>query len=207
MKNIKFLSGWFMLTVVLIAMGCKPNDQPLPYLGEKISENGKEIYHKIRSYSYLNQDSVMITSDTLSNFVYVADFFFTSCPSICPKVMKEMSRIYEAVKDNPNVRLVSFTIDPKRDDVNRLKLYADNLGVDHEKWFFLTGDKDETFELANDFFVIAYEDAESPGGFDHSGKIILVDKSGHVRSFSEGTDPEKTQGLIDDIFKLLKEYE
>lgn len=196
-----------MLTVVLIAMGCKPNDQPLPYLGEKISENGKEIYHKIRSYSYLNQDSVMITSDTLSNFVYVADFFFTSCPSICPKVMKEMSRIYEAVKDNPNVRLVSFTIDPKRDDVNRLKLYADNLGVDHEKWFFLTGDKDETFELANDFFVIAYEDAESPGGFDHSGKIILVDKSGHVRSFSEGTDPEKTQGLIDDIFKLLKEYE
>lgn len=186
---------------------CKINQNELPFLGETIKENGKEIHHKVGDFSHYNQDSVLMTNKDFENNIYVADFFFTSCPSICPKVAKQMLRIYEAVKDDPTVKLVSFTIDPVRDTPAKLKLYADNLGIDHHKWYFLTGDKDSTFELANTFFVAALEDPEAPGGFDHSGKIILVDKNGHVRSFSEGTDAETTPKLIEDIKTLSASYQ
>jgi protein SCO1/2 len=87
-----------------------------------------------------------------------------------------------------------------------LKLYAENLGIDTKKWYFLTGDKEATFELANSYFVAALEDKDAPGGFDHSGKIILVDKDGHIRSFSEGTDPKSTPKIIRDIHTLADEY-
>lgn len=188
-----------------IFQSCK--DRTLPYLGNTEYKNGKPVYHSIRDFKYMNQDSLIINRDSLSKYVYVADFFFTSCPSICPKVMKEMLRIHEVFKGDERVRLVSFSIDPKRDTASKLKLYADNIGADTRYWHFLTGDKDETLDLAADFFVAALEDPEAPGGFDHSGKIVLVDKNGHVRSFSEGTDPDNTPGLIDDIKVLLKEYE
>jgi len=194
------------LFAVMVGFGCH-TEEKLPYLGNSTDDGENVVYHKIRPFSYFNQDSIVITSDTLKNYVYVADFFFTSCPSICPKVMKEMLKIHEAVKNHTEVRLVSFTIDPKRDTPEKLKIYADNLGVHSKNWHFLSGEKDFTLDLANDFFVVALEDPEAPGGFDHSGKIILVDKSGHVRSFSEGTDSSKTDQFIEDIFTLLKEYE
>ena len=203
---MNFIFRGLTIVSILIFISCEgKKDEKLPYLGNRIVENGREIYHKIREFNYLNQDRIFIGSDTLEDYIYVADFFFTSCPSICPKVMKEMTKIYEAFKDEPRVKLLSFTIDPVRDDVPKLRLYADNLGIDHDKWYFLTGDKEETFELANDFFVVALEDPEAPGGFDHSGKIILVDRQGHVRSFSEGTDSDQTPRLITDIKKLLNE--
>ncbi len=189
----------------LLFVSCK-NNETLPYLGQTVVENGKEIHHKVGQFSHYNQDSVLMNNASLSEYVYVADFFFTSCPSICPKVAKQMLRIYDTVKDEPMVKLVSFTIDPKRDDVKKLRLYADNLGIDHNKWYFLTGDKEATLELANTYFVAAFEDADAPGGFDHSGKILLVDKDGHVRSFSEGTDPENTPKIMEDIKKLVASY-
>lgn len=199
------LTGTFFVMTVFFA--CKQDIGTLPYLGQKKLMDGKEIPHTIPPFSYMNQDSLMIDNETLADYVYVTDFFFTSCPSICPKVMKEMTRIYDVFKDDPRVKLVSFTIDPKRDDVPRLRLYADNLGIDHTKWYFLTGDKEATFQLANEFFVVALEDPEAPGGFDHSGKIILIDKDGHVRSFTEGTEADRTPAFIEDIRKLLKSYE
>jgi protein SCO1/2 len=196
---------FFAFIVLLIFQSCK--EKALPYLGNTVYENGKPVYHTIRDFAYINQDSQSVTKDSLSKYVFVTDFFFTSCPSICPKVMKEMLRIHEAFKGDDRVRLVSFSIDPKRDTADKLKLYAQNIGADTRYWHFLTGDKDETLDLAADFFVAALEDPEAPGGFDHSGKIVLVDRNGHVRSFSEGTDPDGTPGLIEDIKLLLKEYE
>lgn len=193
------------ISFISLFTACK-DEKSLPYLGETAIENGKEIHHKVGRFNHYNQDSVLMTNDDFAQHVYVADFFFTSCPSICPKVAKEMLRIYEAVKAEPMVKLVSFTIDPKRDDPEKLKLYAENLGVDHNKWYFLTGDKDATLDLASTYFVAALEDKDAPGGFDHSGKIILVDKEGHVRSFCEGTDPSTTPKLIEDILKLVKSY-
>lgn len=195
----------FAFGILLVFQSCK--EKVLPYLGNTVYENGNPVYHTIRDFAYINQDSQSVTKDSLSKYIFVADFFFTSCPSICPKVMKEMLRIHEAFKGDDRVRLVSFSIDPKRDTADKLKLYAQNIGADTRYWHFLTGDKDETLDLAADFFVAALEDPEAPGGFDHSGKIVLVDKNGHVRSFSEGTDPDDTPGLIEDIKLLLKEYE
>lgn len=196
----------FFIAFVIANISCKDTSSELPYLGQTKLENGKEMHHTVGQFTHYNQDSIPITNESLKEYIYVTDFFFTSCPSICPRVMKEMLKIYNEVKDDPQVKLVSFSIDPKRDTVKKLKLYADNLGIDHNKWYFLTGDKDSTLELANTYFVAAFEDASVPGGFDHSGKIILVDKEGHVRSFSEGTDPENTPKIIADIKKLSLTY-
>lgn len=194
-----FLSTFFI--------NCKEENKELPYIGEKIEVDGETVYHKIPSWSFMNQDSVMVTDEDLSDYVYVTDFFFISCPTICPRVMKEMKKVYEAFEDDKRVKLVSWTIDPERDTPAELKEYATKLGVDTDKWWFLNGAKERTYDLANEYFIVAYEDASVPGGFDHSGKLILVDKDGHVRSFSEGTDPETTDDLIKDIKTLLASYE
>lgn len=192
--------------IILLLSSCSEKGKELPYLGQMQMVGGKEIHHTVGKFNHLNQDSVRITNETLSRYIYVADFFFTSCPSICPKVAREMLRIHDAMKGDTMVKLISFTIDPKRDDVKKLKIYADNLGIDQSRWWFLTGDKDATLDLANTYFVAALEDPDAPGGFDHSGKIVLVDKEGHVRSFSEGTDPETTPRLIEDIKALSLSY-
>jgi protein SCO1/2 len=197
----------YALIIVIVFNSCKTDNGTLPFLGNKTIIDGKEVAHTIPDWNYINQDSLSVSNKDLKEYIYVADFFFTSCPSICPKVAKEMLNIYEAFDKDERVKLVSFTIDPKRDTPSKLKLYSNNLGIDANKWIFLTGDKDATFELANEYFVVAFEDADAPGGFDHSGKIILIDKEGHIRSFSEGTDPSTTGKLIEDIKILLKEYD
>ena len=179
----------------------------LPILGKKKIVDGIEVNHIIPDWEFMDQDSNMVTNKDLSDVVYITDVFFTSCPTICPKTMREMKRIYTEFEDNPQVKLVSFTIDPERDSPERLKKYASNLEVDTKKWWFLHGEKEETYDLALDYFNTAYEDSDIPGGFNHSGKLILTDKNGHIRSFSEGTDPDETPKLIRDIKTLLKEYE
>jgi len=179
----------------------------LPILGKKKIVDGKEMNHVIPDWEFMDQDSNMVTNKDLSDVVYITDVFFRSCPTICPKTMREMKRIYTEFEDNPQVKLVSFTIDPERDSPAKLKEYASNLEVDTKKWWFLHGEKEETYDLALDYFNTAYEDSDIPGGFNHSGKLILTDKNGHIRSFSEGTDPDETPKLIRDIKTLLKEYE
>ncbi len=205
MKVKKFL---FLLMVICLGASCNSSSQEeLPILGKKKMVEGKEVDHTIPNWEFMNQDSSMVTNKDLSDVVYVTDVFFRSCPTICPKTMREMKRIYTEFEDNPQVKLVSFTIDPERDSPAKLKEYAANLEVNTKKWWFLHGDKEETYDLALDYFNTAYEDSDVPGGFNHSGKLILTDKNGHIRSFSEGTDPDETPKLIKDIKTLLKEYE
>jgi len=192
--------------IVLLLASCKSDEKPLPFIGQQQLVDGKEVPHTIPDWNYMRQDSQQITNKSLSNHIYIADFFFTSCPTICPRVMKEMVRLQEEFKDEATVKLISFTIDPKRDTPDKLAAYAHNIGADTDKWWFISGDKESIYDLANEYFVVAYEDADVPGGFDHSGKIILVDKEGHVRSFSEGTEPAATPKLIRDTRKLLQEY-
>ncbi|HRD06566.1 MAG: SCO family protein [Saprospiraceae bacterium] len=196
----------FFLGCALLASSCKPaHDSKLPVLGNPVTEQGVTREHTIRPFQYLSQDSTVVTNDSLANGIYIADFFFTSCPSICPRVMKQMLRLHDEFKNVKGVKLVSFTLDPKRDTVGKLSMYAENLGVSPNKWLFLTGDKDFTLDLADDFFVAALEDPSAPGGFDHSGKIILVDKKGRVRSFCEGTDATTIPDFIKDVYTLLDE--
>lgn len=188
---------FFLLFISLFS--CAEKQTELPFLGRHtIADDGTETKHTIRPYTYLNQDSVTITNASFAGKPYIADFFFTSCPSICPKVTKQMLRIYDKF-ESTDIDLVSFTLDPKRDHVEKLSIYAKNLEVTSDRWQFLTGDKDFTLDLADDFFVAAFEDPDAPGGFDHSGKIILVDGEGHVRAFAEGTDPEDVTQFMKDV--------
>ncbi len=202
---IRFNRFYFHTLIALVALLSCKDTSPLPYLGQTTVEDGVTKYHTIPNWTMSNQDSLQVSNKSLSPYIYVADFFFTSCPSICPKVAKEMLKIHQEFKDNPKVKLVSFTLDPKRDTPNKLKQFGDNLSINHDKWWLLTGDKDSTLVLASQYFVAAFEDATVPGGFDHSGKIILVDQNGHIRSFSEGTDPTETPRLIKDIYKLIEQ--
>ncbi len=197
-----------LASIIIVGFGCKDSaPTTLPKLGFKKIVEGVETNHVVRDWTYMNSDSIEVTNKDLSDVVYVSDFFFRSCPTICPKVAREMKRVYTEFEDNPNVKFVSFTLDPKRDTPQKLKEYAANLQVDTKKWWFLHGDKDVTYDLTADYMQIGFEDADAPGGFDHSGKLILTDKEGHIRSFSEGTDPKETPKMIRDIGILLKEYE
>lgn len=191
----------------VVACESKSSDKPLPIIGRLEIVDGDTIHHTIPDFEFINQDSQLVTNQELTEYIYISDFFFTSCPSICPIVKKQMLRIYDKYKSNSMVKLVSHTIDPNRDTADKLKRYAADLGVDTDKWVFLTGDKESLLDIADAYFVAAYEDPDAPGGFDHSGKIILVDTKRQVRSFAEGTNPEDVDRFLKDIDKLLHEYD
>jgi len=196
-----------LLILIVSFSACKEDKTtPLPILGFTDIVDGDTIYHKIPEFDFITQDSVPVSNESLSESLYIADFFFMSCPSICPKVKQQMLRIYKRYENDDIIKLVSHTLDPKRDTPERLKMYASNLGVKTDKWMFLTGNKNEIYDIAGDYFVSAYEDEDAPGGLDHSGKILLVDTKGHIRAFAEGTDPDDVTEFFSDIDKLLAEY-
>ncbi|MCI4647899.1 SCO family protein [Phaeodactylibacter sp.] len=189
----------------LIVFSCQQESkvQSLPYLGQHEINGQDTVYHTIPDFAFIDQDSNLVTNATFEGKIYLADFFFISCPTICPKVKKQMLRIFDKYQGNDELMLLSHTIDPKRDTVGRLKSYAQNLGVDNGQWRFVTGEMDEIYGIADDYMSIAKEDPNAPGGFDHSGWILLIDKTGHIRSFADGTDPEKVDRLLTDIEWLL----
>ena len=165
------------------------------------------VPHRIPAYKLINQDSNWVTPKTMEGKVYVADFFFTSCPTICPTMKKQMLRVYEAYKDNDEVGIISHTIDPEYDTVPLLKDFSERLGVQAPKWNFVTGTKEEIYELGQKgYMVTAMEDENEEGGYIHSGAFILVDKERHVRGVYDGTMEEDVDRLIQDIPQLLATY-
>jgi len=194
-----------LLAFIITLFACKEEPQPLPILGERDVVNGDTIYPTIADFAFVNQDSQVVTNATFADKIYVVDFFFTSCPTICPKTTKQMLRIHDHFKTDDRVLLMAHSIDVKRDTVGKLKSYAGSLGVSANKWHFVTGKKEEIYGIADDYFSIAKEDPTAPGGFDHSGRLILVDKNRHVRAFCDGTDPADVDRFMKDIDRLLKE--
>ena len=198
------------LLIVILSYSCKSDNTakgPLPIYGEKTIENGDTIFYEIPEFVFTDQGRNSVSNASLSNHIYLTDFFFTSCPTICPIVKKQMLRIYDKYEDNPHVKLVSHTLDPKRDTPEKLDIYAQKLKVSNDKWLFLTGDKDSLIDMSAKYFISAYEDDDAPGGIDHSGLVVLVDKKGHIRASAQGTDPDDMTELLLDIDRLLMEYE
>lgn len=195
----------FILLITVTACIQPKEDDTLPILGHRDVVEGDTVYHTIPDFSFINQDSNVVKNESLAGKAYVVDFFFISCPTICPKVKKQMLRLYDEFQDEPNLVLLSHTIDTKRDTVARLKEYARNLGIEAPRWHLVTGDESEIYDIADDYFSIAVKDPTAPGGFDHSGRLILVDKDKHVRAFCDGTDPESVDKFMEDIRKLLAE--
>jgi len=207
---------FFLALVSMFFFNCsdRPRDFKLPYFGrsqvvEKVVD-GKVQYdtipHTIGAYSFYNQDSVSITNETFDGKIYVADFFFTSCPTICPVMKKQMLRVYEQFEDNDRVFILSHTIDPEYDNVQILKVFAEALDVSAPKWNFVTGDKEEIYTIGEkSYMVTAGEDEEAPGGYIHSGAFILIDGKRRVRGVYDGTDADQVNILLSDIEWLLKE--
>jgi protein SCO1/2 len=192
--------------VALLAFSCS-QEKKLPYLGPKqVNAKGDTVYHQIPSFRFLNQDSVFVSEKDVEGKVYVADFFFTTCPTICPKMKTQMLRIYERYKDRDEVRIISHSIDPDFDTPNVLKDYAARLQVKAPKWNLLTGDKAAIYTLGQkSYMVSAQEDPNEAGGFVHSGAFILVDKNRHVRGIYDGTVEAEVNHLLEDMEILLKE--
>jgi protein SCO1 len=198
------------VSAVFLLFACGKKEQVrtgLPIIGERlgIAATGDTIYPTIPNFAFVDQNRDTVRNADFEGKIYVSDFFFTHCPTICPKVTAQMLRVYERFKDSASVGLLSHSIDPKRDSVGRLRDYADKLGVKAPKWHFVTGERDSIYSVADDYFSIAKVDPKSPGGFDHSGRLILVDKKRRVRSFCDGTDAEDVDRFMKDIDLLLKE--
>lgn len=193
------------LLFLLITFGCSQKPDRLPYLGNPIIKVNDTIYPTIMDFSFINQDSVVITNKTFESKIYIADFIFLSCPTICPKMNFELNKVYEVYKNNPKVNYLSHTIDPERDSISRLKDFKSSLSL-NENWHFVTGNKDSIFNIATkSYFTTAYPDENEPGGLVHGGGFLLVDKNKHIRGVYDGTNPEETKRLINDIKILLDE--
>ena len=177
----------------------------LPIYGETTINENDTLYHTIGDFAFYNQDSMLVTDETVAGKVYVADFFFTTCPSICIPMARQMLRVYDKYKNNPNFMILSYSIDPEFDTVQVLKQYANGLGVTKgSNWHFLTGGETDVFSLGEKrYFVTTQKDEKAPGGVLHSGAFILVDEKGRVRGAYDGTDPAKVDQLMLDIEKLL----
>ncbi|HJW29786.1 MAG TPA: SCO family protein [Saprospiraceae bacterium] len=206
MGNKHTLFSLAMLALLMATfLACSSKPKRLPILGEMDIKNGDTLFHAVPDMVLVDQDSQSFQLSKLGNKVVVADFFFTSCPSICPRVKKQMLRLYDKYKNDDRVMFVSHTIDPRHDSTTVLKRYAHNLGVNTVDWKFVTGDKDSIFTLADQYFVSVVDDPSAPSGFDHSGRIILVDNKRHVRGYCDGTDPKSVDGFFATIDELLHE--
>lgn len=164
--------------------------------------------HKIPDFSFLSQDSILISSDAFKGKILVVDFIFTRCQTICPKMTNELIRIQEDFEDDSLVKMITFTVDPEYDLPSILKKHIKEKSVNTNIWTFLTGSKDSLYALAQrGFFLTAMEDRDRPMEFIHSDKVVLVDKKGWIRGYYNGTDRKEVQRLGAEIKVLEKIYE
>lgn len=151
---------------------------------EKLSfiiSNGQR--RKVPNFSFLNQDSIMVDNSDYLGKVYVVDFFFTTCPTICPIMTKNLVEVQSTFSNQDDFAIASFTINPRYDTTSILKRYSERYSINDSKWNLMTGNQDSIYKLAREgFYILANEVEDAPGGFEHSGMFALVDKEGYIRS-------------------------
>lgn len=199
---------------VVLATG-KHNFLHLQYYGPKevqtITVDGKEkndtAYFVVPSFKFINQMGDTVTDKDYKGKIYVADFFFTSCQSICPKMTTQLLQVQKKFEDNDSVLILSHTVNPERDSVSVLAAYAKKVHANNKKWNFVTGDKQKIYDIArNGYFITALKGDGGSEDFIHSETFILVDKEKHIRGIYDGTNTKDISRLVDDIKVLLAEY-
>lgn len=172
----------------------------------ELSANGDTLYHSIPDFSLRNQNGESFNRSDLNGKIVVADFFFATCPTICPKMATHMLEVQKHFYDRDDFLLVSHTVNPEHDTVEVLKEYAKKVHADESIWHFLTGKKEDIYDLAfKGYFVNALPDEIAPGGFLHSQMLILLDKQGRIRGYFDGTSTSEVNDLFDAIEILYKE--
>ncbi len=172
--------------------------------GKKINDT---VWHKVRPFKLKNQFGKEVGLEDWGGKIIIADFFFTSCPSICPKLTRNMKKLQTAFKKTDSlVRFVSFTVDPVRDTVQALKAYGDKFGIDHDTWFMLTGDRNELYDIAlNEFKASIASNGNIDTGFIHTDRFFLLDRDRVVRGWYSGLDSVNLDKLIKDVVLLNME--
>lgn len=194
----------------------KHNFISLPIYGEKEAVtkivDGKEvvdtIYHTIPDFKFVNQNGDTITKKDVEGKIYVANYFFATCPTICPKMAVNLKYVQDRFINTPDFLIISHTVNPEHDSVAVLAEYAKTVHANNQRWFFVTGNKEELYRLALEGYLLnAAEDVLAPGGFLHSEQVVLVDKEGRIRGFYDGTNlSDIKKNLIDDIKLLMADY-
>jgi protein SCO1/2 len=166
--------------------------------------------HKIGAFSFTNQDGQQTGLKDVKGKVFVAEYFFTTCQTICPRMNDQMQRVQLAFKDENNFKILSFTVNPEVDSVGQLKRYADEHNAIPGKWHFLTGDKTKLYEAARKyFFLLKKSEVENQGDvgtdFIHTNNFVLIDKEQRIRGYYDGTNPKEVDKLIKDAKLILKE--
>jgi protein SCO1 len=208
----RFWSCVSSVIVLGVLFGCESKvTEDLPVLGPyKVQDNvvdGKFVtdtsFSQIRPFIFLNQDGHEITEKTVDGKIYVTDFFFTSCPTICPKMKQQLLRVYDEFEGEQDLLILSHSIDPKRDSVGRLNDFAKKLGIESARWHLLTGNQDTIFSMARHYMSVAQVDKLAPGGFAHSGSFLLVDRNRQIRGIYDGKNPDEVDKLMDDLHYVL----
>jgi len=219
-------SKWIAIaafTIALAACTGKQSQQsntgkPLPYFGEFDVEvitlpDGTQkqdtLYYPIPKFSFVNQDSVIITRENYEGYITLVDFFFTDCPTICPIMSAQMARLQDKfLKENPElpIRFLSFSVKPEADTPQKLKAYSQIIGADLSRWNFLTGQANDIYDLAqNGFLLTAFPSDTAQGGIFHTDKVTLLDKTARMRGYYDGTSTASMDQLFNDAIKLSQE--
>ncbi len=205
----------FAVMIIGVFIAYKMLDKPMPLkiyspkdLNPKlVDEDQRDVYknHRIRDFKLVNQDGVSVTDSFLKDKIYVADFFFTTCPTICPVMSNELERVQEAFEGDLGIQIVSHTVQPEYDSPEILKEYAALHKANPNQWTFLTGDKSEIYSLARkSYFAVTTEGDGGISDFIHTENFVLVDKKKRIRGFYDGTSADDVNRLIKDI-KILKD--
>jgi protein SCO1/2 len=211
MKEIRLLKFMVLVCILMIPVliilffrGFTQSQYDIPVFFEDGVEDPfgvcnypEDQQHYIPEFSFYSQDSTIIGRSNMEGKITIVDFFFTSCPSICPVMSTEMERVQDAFRNEGEIQIFSISIDPEYDTPPVLSGYAEDHGASNGKWFFLNGPKEETYELARCGFALPIVDGEgNPDDFVHSDKFILIDELGRIRGYYSGTDREEVDKLI-----------
>lgn len=165
--------------------------------------------HRVGDFHLTDQRGRTISQKNLEGKIYVADFFFTTCGSICPKMSSQLQRVQEKYKDNKQVMILSHTVLPETDTVEAMMAYAENYGANHDQWLFLTGEKKEIYDMARKNYFVVKEAAPGEGDeesdFIHTENFVLVDSQKRIRGYYDGTSAKDVDRLLNDMDKLLRE--
>lgn len=216
-KYKKFGIVLFVLSIIIIGLFYQallpkkvlPVYQPNMVNAELVDSTiqHKKKYHTIADFSLTNQNGETITQEQYKDKIYVADFFFTTCPTICPIMTGHMAQVQEKLKDDHDLLLLSHSVTPQIDSVAQLKKYALEKGVNDAKWNLVTGDKKHIYELARKSYLAVKDDGDG-GKYDmiHTENFMLIDKERRIRGFYDGTNPQDIERLLQEIDILKKGY-